>query len=41
MAGYTSAYTGMMLWKLIYFAVGSFIFSWIFWKTHQLMHKKK
>jgi len=31
---------GMGIMLLIWLAVGSFVFSWIFWKTHQWVHKK-
>jgi len=32
---------GMGIMSLIWLAVGSFVFSWIFWKTHNMVMKKK
>ena len=36
---------GMMLWMgvlwLVWLALGSFVFSWIFWKTHEMVTTKK
>jgi len=48
MMGYPQAGTmmggsmiGMGFMSLIWLAVGSFVFSWIFWKTHNMVVKKK
>lgn len=31
---------GMVFIWLIWLAIGSFVFSWIFWKTHKMVMKK-
>ena len=41
--GTTCAWAGKSGWwalKAVYFLVASFVFSWIFWKTKELVEKK-